>query len=195
MSRTQVQFSIQQLEAHGHLTVKIGPARRKGNIHLIYEPKFAPSRAEVASGRGQGGPDVKAGVAPTSRPEPLIEPLTEPLIPISSISGATGVAPSIDESKKGNPTNVIRLNGSVSNRASARCYSEEDFEWVNSLILDEGKPLTIQAIVAMARQPGCYEYLIDGRQIGAMCRDGYLIRHGHLIFPKSWDAEPEQVPQ
>src|SRR6476660_6590279 len=103
MSRTQVQFSIQQLEAHGHLTVKIGPARRKGNIHLIYEPKFAPSRAEVASGRGQGGPDVKAGVAPTSRPEPLIEPLTEPLIPISSISGATGVAPSIDESKKGNP--------------------------------------------------------------------------------------------
>lgn len=35
MSRTQVQFSIQELVAHGHLTVKNGPARRKGNIYLI----------------------------------------------------------------------------------------------------------------------------------------------------------------
>jgi hypothetical protein len=61
----------------------------------------------------------------------------------------------------------------------------EDVAWVQNLLLGEagwGGWLTIQAIIARSREPGTFEYPIDGNQIGAMVKAGYLGRRGEHVW-------------
>ena len=43
-------------------------------------------------------------------------------------------------------------------------------------------PVTVQKIVAMSREGGAYAYPIDGGQIGAMAKEGFLRRDGNLVW-------------
>jgi hypothetical protein len=64
-------------------------------------------------------------------------------------------------------------------------FSLEDVEHVQNLILAEEGPrvrVSIAKIVGMGREPGMWEYAIDGRQIGAMARAGYLRREGDDVW-------------
>jgi hypothetical protein len=64
-------------------------------------------------------------------------------------------------------------------------FKAEDVEYVQNLILAEvgpDCPVTIQKIVAMCREAGVYEYPIDGGQIGAMAKEGFLRREGNRVW-------------
>src|SRR5437764_10438459 len=66
-----------------------------------------------------------------------------------------------------------------------RHWCRQLFERVQSLILaDWGYdcPVTVQKIVAMSREGGAYAYPIDGGQIGAMAKEGFLRRDGNLVW-------------
>jgi hypothetical protein len=69
--------------------------------------------------------------------------------------------------------------------------SLDDVQFIQDLVSSEGM-LTVQAVIAMCRQSGVYQWDVDGRQIGAMIKDGYLTRDGDWLTvtdENRWRAE------
>jgi hypothetical protein len=58
--------------------------------------------------------------------------------------------------------------------------SSKDVGFIQDLVSSEGM-LTVQAVIARCRQHGVDQWNIDGRQIGAMVKAGYLTRIGDYL--------------
>jgi hypothetical protein len=138
----------------------------------------------------QGGSPVCTRVVHPGKPDLLNDSLNDSLIQyaphtaiVANATDGLSSFQSLQEEIFGRKKGEFEGEPPAPSRQS--CFTELDVEYVQCLIVEEvglGFSMTIQKIVAMCREPGVYDYPIDGRQIAAMANAGYLGRHNNSVF-------------